>query len=95
LNGWLVIDGGENRPEFDVELSRNVDLPSSRSAHRKRILTRCTIADGNTESAGLADKQLCDSCRTVFRFAGGKLGVAILAGAIGRAPGISDPGGLL
>ena len=67
----------------------------------------------------LADKQLCDSCRTVssrrldqclsatdydaahsvrefdFRFAGGKLGVAILAGAIGRAPGISDPGGLL
>ena len=26
LNGWLVIDGGGNRPEFDVELSRNVDL---------------------------------------------------------------------
>ena len=26
LNGWLVIDGGGNRPEFDIEVSRNVAL---------------------------------------------------------------------
>src|SRR5271166_5672442 len=26
LNGWLVIDGGGNRPDFDIEVSRNVDL---------------------------------------------------------------------
>ncbi|MGH9677506.1 MAG: hypothetical protein ACRD36_10425, partial [Candidatus Acidiferrum sp.] len=26
LNGWLVIDGGGNRPDFDVEVSKNVDL---------------------------------------------------------------------
>lgn len=26
LNGWLVIDGGGNRPEFDIELSKNIDL---------------------------------------------------------------------
>jgi hypothetical protein len=27
LNGWLVIDGGGNRPEFDIEVAKNVDLP--------------------------------------------------------------------
>lgn len=27
LNGWLFIDGGGNRPDFDVELAKNVDLP--------------------------------------------------------------------
>ncbi len=26
LNGWLVIDGGGNRPDFDVEVSKHVDL---------------------------------------------------------------------
>ncbi|MGO8952049.1 MAG: hypothetical protein ACLPWS_00355 [Rhodomicrobium sp.] len=26
LNGWLVIDGGGNRPDFDIEVSKNVDL---------------------------------------------------------------------
>ncbi|MGO9238719.1 MAG: hypothetical protein ACLP4V_33195 [Methylocella sp.] len=26
LNGWLVIDGGGNRPEFDVEVAKHVDL---------------------------------------------------------------------
>ena len=26
LNGWLFIDGGGNRPEFDVEVARHVDL---------------------------------------------------------------------
>jgi len=25
-NGWLVVDGGGNRPNFDLELSREVDL---------------------------------------------------------------------
>jgi hypothetical protein len=27
LNGWLIIDGGGNRPDFDVEVARNSDLP--------------------------------------------------------------------
>jgi chromosome partitioning protein len=27
LNGWLIIDGGGNRPDFDIELAKNVDLP--------------------------------------------------------------------
>jgi chromosome partitioning protein len=27
LNGWLFIDGGGNRPDFDIELATNVDLP--------------------------------------------------------------------
>ena len=27
LNGWLFIDGGGNRPDFDVEVARNCDLP--------------------------------------------------------------------
>jgi hypothetical protein len=26
LNGWLVIDGGGNRPEFDKKIAENVDL---------------------------------------------------------------------
>lgn len=26
LNGWLVIDGGGNRPDFDVEVAKHVDL---------------------------------------------------------------------
>jgi len=26
LNGWLIIDGGGNRPDFDVEVARNSDL---------------------------------------------------------------------
>jgi chromosome partitioning protein len=26
LNGWLVIDGGGNRPDFDIELAKNADL---------------------------------------------------------------------
>ena len=26
LNGWLVIDGGGNRPEFDIEVAKHVDL---------------------------------------------------------------------
>ena len=26
LNGWLVIDGGGNRPDFDIEISKHVDL---------------------------------------------------------------------
>src|SRR4051812_38438895 len=26
LNGWLIIDGGGNRPDFDAELSKHVDL---------------------------------------------------------------------
>jgi hypothetical protein len=26
MNGWLVIDGGGNRPDFDAELSKHVDL---------------------------------------------------------------------
>ncbi len=26
LNGWLVIDGGGNRPEFDIEVSKHVGL---------------------------------------------------------------------
>jgi chromosome partitioning protein len=26
LNGWLMIDGGGNRPEFDIEVAKNVDL---------------------------------------------------------------------
>src|SRR5271167_1536975 len=26
LNGWLIIDGGGNRPDFDVEVSKHVDL---------------------------------------------------------------------
>jgi hypothetical protein len=26
LNGWLVIDGGGNRPDFDLEVSKHVDL---------------------------------------------------------------------
>ncbi len=26
LNGWLFIDGGGNRPEFDIELAKHVDL---------------------------------------------------------------------
>jgi chromosome partitioning protein len=26
LNGWLIIDGGGNRPEFDKRISENVDL---------------------------------------------------------------------
>jgi hypothetical protein len=26
LNGWLVLDGGGNRPEFDKKLAENVDL---------------------------------------------------------------------
>jgi hypothetical protein len=26
LNGWLFIDGGGNRPDFDIEVSRHVDL---------------------------------------------------------------------
>ncbi len=26
LNGWLVIDGGGNRPDFDLEVSRHVGL---------------------------------------------------------------------
>ena len=26
LNGWLIIDGGGNRPEFDKEVAANVDL---------------------------------------------------------------------
>ena len=26
LNGWLVIDGGGNRPDFDIEVSKNVHL---------------------------------------------------------------------
>jgi len=26
LNGWLVIDGGGNRPDFDIEISKNADL---------------------------------------------------------------------
>lgn len=26
LNGWLIIDGGGNRPAFDIEVSKNVDL---------------------------------------------------------------------
>src|SRR5208337_3424540 len=26
LNGWLVIDGGGNRPDFDIEVSKHVDL---------------------------------------------------------------------
>lgn len=25
-NGWLVIDGGGNRPDFDIEVSKHVDL---------------------------------------------------------------------
>jgi chromosome partitioning protein len=27
LNGWLFIDGGGNRPAFDIEVASNVDLP--------------------------------------------------------------------
>src|ERR1700722_2378078 len=26
LNGWLIIDGGGNRPDFDIEISNNADL---------------------------------------------------------------------
>lgn len=26
LNGWLVIDGGGNRPDFDIEVSKHVQL---------------------------------------------------------------------
>lgn len=26
LNGWLVIDSGGNRPDFDIEVSKHVDL---------------------------------------------------------------------
>jgi hypothetical protein len=26
LNGWLVIDGGGNRPEFDIEVAKHADL---------------------------------------------------------------------
>jgi hypothetical protein len=26
LNGWLIIDGGGNRPDFDIEVSKHVDL---------------------------------------------------------------------
>jgi chromosome partitioning protein len=26
LNGWLVIDGGGNRPDFDIEIAKNADL---------------------------------------------------------------------
>lgn len=26
LNGWLIIDGGGNRPDFDIELSKHVAL---------------------------------------------------------------------
>ena len=26
LNGWLVIDGGGNRPDFDAEIAKHVDL---------------------------------------------------------------------
>jgi hypothetical protein len=26
LNGWLFLDGGGNRPEFDIEIARNADL---------------------------------------------------------------------
>ena len=26
LNGWLVIDGGGNRPDFDIEIGKNADL---------------------------------------------------------------------
>jgi hypothetical protein len=26
LNGWLIIDGGGNRPNFDAELAKHVDL---------------------------------------------------------------------
>jgi chromosome partitioning protein len=26
LNGWLFIDGGGNRPNFDIEVAKNVDL---------------------------------------------------------------------
>jgi chromosome partitioning protein len=26
LNGWLIIDGGGNRPEFDKKIAENVDL---------------------------------------------------------------------
>jgi chromosome partitioning protein len=26
LNGWLLIDGGGNRPNFDIEVGKNVDL---------------------------------------------------------------------
>ena len=40
LNGWLFIDGGGNRPDFDVEVARQ--LRSSRSFHSappKRIST--------------------------------------------------------
>jgi hypothetical protein len=26
MNGWLIIDGGGNRPDFDAEIAKNVDL---------------------------------------------------------------------
>src|ERR1017187_406704 len=26
LNGWLIIDGGSNRPDFDAEVSKHVDM---------------------------------------------------------------------
>ena len=26
LNGWLIVDGGGNRPDFDKEVAQNVDL---------------------------------------------------------------------
>jgi chromosome partitioning protein len=26
LNGWLIIDGGGNRPDFDAEVSKHVDM---------------------------------------------------------------------
>jgi hypothetical protein len=26
LNGWLIIDGGGNRPDFDIEVAKHVDL---------------------------------------------------------------------
>jgi hypothetical protein len=26
LNGWLIIDGGGNRPDLDIEISKNADL---------------------------------------------------------------------
>ncbi len=50
LNGWLVIDGGGNRPDFDMEVSKHVDLTitpfrASEEDHRHGL----AIAPGDTK----------------------------------------------
>ncbi len=71
LNGWLVIDGGGNRPEFDIEVSKHVGLTILPfRASEEDIDTAAAIFGGNAKGTRLAERLayqcLCRTSRPVF-----------------------------